>query len=52
MNLQFVIAMSTDCKTEYFRSVLPWSLATPRSHCAGDVGAPITIFDPQDARNQ
>lgn len=51
MNLLLVVAMSTDRKTESFRSILLWPLATLGGHYAGGVGAPITVFNPQDARN-
>lgn len=37
-NLLFVIAMSTDCKTESFRSALPWPLAAAGSHSWGVLG--------------
>lgn len=55
MNLLFFTAMSTDCKTETLRSVLPWPLAVPGGGCTGGVGAPVTVlcgFGPQGARNQ
>lgn len=44
MNLLFVIAMSTDHKTESFRRVLPRPWAVPRSRGTGGVRAPIAAL--------